>query len=658
MLRRIVGPGLLSGCRLPWVCLSVFAFCLLPASPQVVSTGPPTGKVSPVDLDALPDRAEKEGWNLILVPDYEYFWRLRWRPDVTKWTESMCKMLAQYVRQSGGITWVGGRSGGLLPGGCLGFPPRALEDRYMRAPVAARDELEAALIGSFDDAQMDSLLHRPRPEEVLSAWAWVRSASEEPEAGRPSRLNIGGCVTGDQMTDLQRRLCGLIVSWDRLFTRVEWEPESEGDSLAMGDLSLWDPGGDSPEEWAPSIVITSARHPKLTPDMRESRPGRYDGGLWSTFPPQTYQGKQLEELLAWAKENAGPEPEPVQLPEPVCSHTTNGPTRDVTSLLTQEEARLSIPVPSDVALTQRAVAAGFRPAGFTVQGGSRWYKFAPPPGPNEEEGKVTLLELLNSILWETAKNGYFVREGKTFRLVYDWELSGRYCVDPTPYLPAEALEKPITVVAKRVTIAALLKTLREQSGLPLYPGYEAEASDAKVSAVVKHVTPREILPLLGDYLYGAWEKMADATLQLIPRAYIETPRFGLPRLPPEQLEEEYKRGAGMSAGLLLELLGEGRKQRAGNEGLLLADLTGPARHLLLSATCLVFSVEEPDPEQVKVADLRDNQDGTFTMLIWLGKASKEVTTIPVPTIPPNRPVGTLASVPSFEPEREVIDVEE
>lgn len=685
-------------------------FLLLGVAPGFSFAQPLPLKVDPWELENLVAQAEKEGWNLMVVPGCGYVsahttgevertveeiarfgGRERWLAGFDEGTREIkqhwLSELAQPVRRLGNIVWVGypEQESGTLAWPLVPIEPRTQpspdvplrpvqpprEQRYgspfrpdeMSPRGAATTSVGKALIASLPEEQRELLLHQRCPADVMDLWEDMQQAARQAEGQVVFEVQIGGYLAGHQMTDFQRRICGLAMCTANLDFSPEWLPTARlvtfghwGSSGARWGL----PGGGSMAGgwYLPLIVRVQSGPVSVGVSLRYAYPRLAQACLQVDLPVDEFKGQALLELVEWARANLGPvaAEERVELPAPVFRHITDGPTRDVTTLLTPEEADISIEVPSDVVYTQRAAAAVFRNMGIVVTGATSGSMPSPvPPTREGERERYSLVQLLNTVLRYSSRNGYFVREGNTFRLVEQEELTGRFCIDPIPFLPAEALEKPLNLAIKKGTIGEFLQAVREQTSLPLYPGQAAEDSRVPVTALVKGVPAKEILDPLTAYLNGGWERLSDGKFVLIPAGYIRMDRPGLRIWRRDEIEEHCQRMARMTLALFVEALSPARVQALQNQGLVFADLTGPARELAVAAAQLAFGVSDPDQEQIALKILGQEPDGSYQIRLWVGSAYKDFTTVAVPTIPPNPVTGWRRAQTPSRPIGRIVD---
>lgn len=627
-------------------------------------------KVQAWELDNLIARAETEGWNLVLAPNWAYAdeWatpnsvlrmprvELLLRTGGEDWAAS----LEQAVRPIGSVVWVGSAELGKGTLGCQGWVSQPERD-IMQAADRAVTSVGKALLASLGEEQIDLLLHNHSPVDALELYEFLPMGSENWPAEAVRYVELGGYLPGDKMSDFQRRLCGLAVCIDNLTFQPAWLASARFVYLGgHREAKAWWKGHYG-SGWGTDVhVLVESGPVEPDPSLRYAYPRTARAYIPVDLPKDRFEGRALLDLVQWARAHLGPAAEPlrVELLPAQFRHITDGPTKDITELLTPEEAEIYIEVPSDVIYTQRAIGAAFATRGITVTGATRSTVLPIPAGPKGEPERYTLCQLLNDILRQCSRNGYFVREGNAFRLVEEWELTGRYCLNPVPFLSPEWLDRPVTLALKKRTIADLLGAIREQTGLPLYAGSGAEACQAPVTALVKDVPAREIVEHLAEYLSGGWERLADGRLALVPRGYLYATDHGFPlrMRTPEEIQTRSQEMARMTLALLMEALSEAHLRAAHDPGLTCSDLTGQARELAVAAAQLAFGMSNPDEGAIAFKILGQEQDGSCQIRLWAGSAYKDLTTLSVPTIPPSPLPGWRWAQPPSSQQRRVIDV--
>lgn len=582
--------------------------------------------------------AEKSGEQFVLVPPAGMEEVAHLAPQEAarlRAVEDAAKALGLRADRRDAMVWVSGREewqSGPLRNSCL---ETSAERATLRTLGAASRFVGRALIASLSQEQMEMLLNDRRPEDVLSVYRLVYT--EVPPSWRPSPpfLTIGGAVTGDKLSDFQRRLCAAALyagsvyyRWDRLTT-------AESASLADADVDCF-----TITAWRPEVAVTNR---VTTPDRRWRGVARAEVTLDAILPVQPVTGAHFERLIEWAIASALADPPRQYLGDPPCEWRTNGPTRDFTSIITQEEARLSIPMPTDLSRSTKEVVEGFAGLGVRLELGDRLEGGGWGPEKEPPQGQPPQLTLLTVLAGALERSQYYIREGNTITLVYDWELSGEYCLDPAQHLPSDVCQKPVSMTSLSASIEEVLAAIREQTGAQVFPGAAAQESQVRLTLRVKDVPALDLLRGMTKYLEGGWEVRDDGSLVLVPRGYLQPDRYGVPPVLDRE-EGRPERSLGMAVALLVEALTEEERGRAAQDFLPATDLKSVAQNLLLATAALAFTNPSPVPESAYLSNLQALPDGGWQGTVWLGNASVQVASLEVPTIPPNKPTGRLVFV--------------
>lgn len=524
-----------------------------------------------------------------------------------------------------GVTWVRWPFG---VGPLEEAEPKSLRDAK-GALADSANRLGLALIASLTDAQ-NQWLRRPwRALDIIEVYFWQKEYLKH--------LKMGGCLTGDKMTDFQRRLCAAAV-YASTHEFYPWEKLLNCEEAALGDFYI----EHREPFWYPEIQLCNRRDLRLSDDMRS---GSYDTPWFTihcSLPAVVVEREELEQVVGVLPSRPVLRQPDVRLPPPRCRHTTDGPGRAVTELLDPQEAQLGVPVPSDIRqATFREIFQGLGAGGYTFDVPKHiadvllvWGPVGGEVGPSGRPvvPGMTLLGALNGIV-QSDSQAAWVREGKTFRLVYDWEQAGNIAVDGTKVVPSEFLEKPVTLTAEAATVPELLAAIREQTGAPVYPSQAVEEMKFQVGVRFKHVPVRAVVRQLAAYLDGAWERADDGKVYLVPRTYLQvTPRD----LHPAHALKRRMTSAGMALSLLLETLTE-EQYRAASEGqLALEDLSPISNHLLSALAHSALGVPDALPEGVKLSGLHQSEGG-YSATVSAGGKSQILASVEPPTIPPNPP---------------------
>lgn len=658
-----VGIGSAFGLGLRWLCCA--AVCVGNwgmAVAQHTPSAQPGGRETGETLVAL---AEGFNRNLAVVAPPQGVPPLpSGQPAQFSRLEDAARALGLEARTLDGVTWLGTPTQGPLLLGTRTFLTQE-EQREAAALDSALGHLGSAVLGSLSDEQMYNLRLGPRPEEVVQVFASYEQARQRMDAASaagwfrgqvpPPFLNIGGCVTGDEMTEFQRSLCLLAFYCGAKWYPLEWLRQAH--AVALGDFQVEMARGREmiiSAQFLADVCVVNRKQNATTADMRFRGQSHGALPLPITLEGRMRVGAELEELVAWARSNAVLERPGEWLPPPRCEHTTDGPTRDVTQLLTQEEAGLTLSFPADIGgRPVEEVVAGFRQAGieivYPISGGAR-VRGAGRPVPGEIEG-ITLLEFLNTDLRRNP-HAYWRREGNRFTLVWQHELSGAYSSDPARLLPAGAADRPVTLTAADVSPSDILARLREATGAPIFGDEIVAASSAQVSLRVVDVPLGSLLRALGEYLGGVWQKRENGEVFLVARARLqeEDPSAWQPL--GDELQSRVLQAAGMCASLLLDSLSAEERNRLRSEAVEAGSLPPVPRALAMAAAALAFQASLEEGEAVAVGPVRESEQGESQIDIGLHGKAAHVTALPPLTVPPTRPVGPLLgllSTPWFGP---------
>lgn len=556
--------------------------------------------------------------------------------------EDAARLFQAQVTLREGVTWVARPyRGSLVPGGrCLTKEEQAIQ----RAVHAGAGRLGEALLASLTPEQRYNLQFRPRPEEALTAYEHYEEARQRAlkavaEQGTYGELepykdliaqpylNIGGHVAGQEMNDFQRRLCAAVfyaaVPHDssRVFT---------AESCALGDFFS---EMKNTVKFAPEVIVTNWF---LNSSLTIRRPGTGFSQISLLTDGCLRKGEQVEDMAAWARAVAVREVRSERVSRPPSHHRTDGPTRDVTSLISEEEARILVPTPHDMGMVpaQRLFDA-FKQAGIEIvwpRTENMWFEPGRPTEPGETEG-ISLMSVLTLGLTGRGASQW-VREGNRLRLVFDWELTGQYALDPSAFLPAEVLGRKVTLTLPKAPLSDFLKALREQTAAPLELHESVAQIALPISCRLVDVPLRSVLTPLPEYLGAAWEKAFDGTVLLSPRARLREMENSF-LLVGEEATHHADAAAGMALWLLLETLSPEQTDLAASGILRAADLAEVPRALLLGCASVALRSDKLEPGAVAVKVLRADEQGRTQATVFGAGQQATVEAVAPPTIPPN-----------------------
>lgn len=640
---RAIRPGVRGRARgTYWLVMGFpgLGLLLLGAAP-----GPPAEQLGkPVDWDsALVSVAEASGANAVLCHD-----RVRvdsatehplWSALVPDNPCDLAKAFRMEFTEQGGVAWIATKSRWDRPlASQYAETARARTIRLTLKDVT--QHLGRALLGTITPEQWE-LLSRPwQPEHIVGVYDVLTQVRQRHPEWPADFLKMGGLLMGDKMTDYQRRMCAA-TGFSYWLPHITWEELQNFEETALLDSLV---GGTPQPVWKVEIFGRNYRDAPFTESLRLRGPLVFHDTIDVALPAHVYQGEELEALVRTARDNARPPSEDI-LPQPPCAHLTDGPTGDLTTLLDQEEANLTVFIPQDIAVPSgpflsaedlprvEDVLATFHAAG---------YQFRLPPevakaqGTTQDrtrtDGGMDFLTVLHSVL-EGHPERLWKREGKTFTLVYDWELGDRYALDPTKWLAPDAAAKAVTVTAKRITVKEFLATLREQSGAPLYPSPPAQETPVRLTVRLKEAPLSSVLAGLAPSFEGAWERTSEGNLLLVPRDYLA--EYATGTFTTEEVQDRLAKVCGMSLSLLMERLTPEQIAKARGDGLRRAELDDVGQELIQAIAQSAFALPELEGERVTLRQAAKGEDGLWRGRILIGDTEREVLEVRPPTIPPN-----------------------